>query len=109
MDFSALLTPFQLKSLQLRNRVAMAPMTRGMSPGHIPGDDVAAYYVRRASGGVGLIITEGAVIGHPSATGYPDVPLMAGENPLAGWKCVVDGVHADEIRIFSPESLNALN
>ncbi len=54
-----LFQPMRLRSLTLRNRFAMAPMTRRASPGGIPGADVAEYYARRAAGGVGLIITEG--------------------------------------------------
>jgi len=79
---------------ELRNRFVMAPMTRNKSPEGIPGDDVARYYRARAEGGVGLIITEGTCIGHPVANGYPDVPAFHGEEALAGWKKVVDGVHA---------------
>ena len=72
----------------------MAPMTRSKSPGGIPTDEVAAYYRRRAEGGVGLIITEGTVIDHRGSSGYPDVPRMFGEPALAGWKRVVEEVHA---------------
>ena len=46
-----------LGSLKLGNRLVMAPMTRACSPGGIPGPDVAAYYRRRAEGGIGLIVT----------------------------------------------------
>jgi len=42
-------------------------MTRAMSPGGVPDENVARYYRRRAEGGVGLIITEGTFIPHPSA------------------------------------------
>ena len=73
----------------------MAPMTRSMSPGNIPNDKVADYYRRRAAGGVGLIITEGTCVGHKAASGYPDVPMIAGEAALAGWKRVVEAVHAE--------------
>jgi NADH:flavin oxidoreductase / NADH oxidase family len=62
-----LFTPTRIGSLELHNRIAMAPMTRAMSPGGVPGEDVARYYRRRAEGGVGLIITEGTFIPHPSA------------------------------------------
>jgi pimeloyl-ACP methyl ester carboxylesterase len=41
---------FTLKSLELKNRIAMAPMTRGMSSNGIPGRNVAAYYRARAEG-----------------------------------------------------------
>lgn len=89
-----LLQPFELGSLSLKNRLAMAPMTRNFSPGNIPGADVAAYYERRAQGGVGLIISEGTLIDHPAASGYPDVPFFHGEAALAGWRRVVNQVHA---------------
>jgi len=51
-----LLRPFRLKGLELKNRIVMAPMTRGMAEGGIPGQKQADYYRRRAEGGVGLIL-----------------------------------------------------
>lgn len=95
-----LFEPFQVKSLKLRNRVAMAPMTRNFSPGHVPNDDVVAYYRRRAAGEVGLLITEGTTVNHKAANGYPDVPFFHGEDALAGWKRVVDAVHKEGGEIF---------
>ena len=79
---------------ELRNRIVMAPMTRNQSPGKIPAENVAAYYRRRAEGGTGLIITEGTNTDHPASTAYPDVPAFYGTAALAGWKRVVDEVHA---------------
>lgn len=89
----SLFTPFSLGNLTLPNRVAMAPMTRTFSPNNVVNDLVVEYYKRRAQGGVGLIITEGTFIGHKAASGYPNVPAIAGEQALAGWKKVVDAVH----------------
>ncbi|HFE44248.1 MAG TPA: NADH:flavin oxidoreductase, partial [Nannocystis exedens] len=89
-----LFRPVQLGGLALANRVVMAPMTRGQSPGHVPNDKNVEYYRRRAAGGTGLIITEGTSVGHAAASGYPDVPAIFGEEALAGWKRVVDAVHA---------------
>ena len=43
-----LFKPTRLGGVDLRNRVAMAPMTRAMSPGGVPGENVAGYYRRRA-------------------------------------------------------------
>lgn len=57
------------------------------------------YYRRRAAAGVGLIITEGTTVGHLAANGYPNVPRFHGEDALAGWKKVVDAVHAEGGRI----------
>lgn len=90
----------EIGALCLDNRIVMAPMTRGMSPHGVPGDDVAAYYRRRAEGGVGLIVTEGTWVPHPSASNQPTAPRFHGEDALAGWQKVVDEVHAAGGRIM---------
>ncbi|MGK9417301.1 NADH:flavin oxidoreductase [Pseudomonas cedrina] len=95
MPVQALFKPFQLGALQLATRVVMAPMTRSFSPGGVPNAQVIEYYRRRAAAGVGLIITEGTVVGHQASNGYPNVPHFYGEDALAGWKKVVDAVHAE--------------
>lgn len=94
-DQNTLFQPFTLGNLQLNNRIVMAPMTRNFSPNNIPGEQTVDYYRRRAAGGVGLIVTEGTCIDHIAASGYPDVPYFHGEERLAGWKQVVDAVHAE--------------
>ncbi len=91
---AALFKPFSVKSLTLKNKTVMAPMTRAFSPNNVPGKEVAAYYRRRAEGNVGLIITEGTFISHKAANGYENVPAIHGAEALAGWKHVVDEVHA---------------
>lgn len=100
-----LFSPFNLRQMSLRNRVVMAPMTRNRSPNGVPADAVVKYYQRRAAGGVGLIITEGVGIQHPSALGggsmkERDVPFMYGEAALSGWRRVVEAVHAEGGAIF---------
>ncbi len=91
----ALFAPFRLGNLELPTRVVMAPMTRSFSPGGVPNAQVIEYYRRRAAAGVGLIVTEGTTVGHKAANGYPNVPRFYGEEALAGWKQVVDAVHAE--------------
>jgi 2,4-dienoyl-CoA reductase-like NADH-dependent reductase (Old Yellow Enzyme family) len=91
---SPLFAPITLGPLTLKNRIVMAPMTRTFSPGNVPNDLNVAYYERRAENDVGLIITEGTCIGHKAANGYARVPFIYGEDALAGWKKVVDAVHA---------------
>lgn len=92
-DTGILFTPFTLGPLTLPNRLAMAPMTRSHSPGGVPGDDVASYYARRAAHGVGLIITEGVAVDHPSAVMNGNIPHFYGDNALAGWSRVRAAVH----------------
>lgn len=92
-DAAVLFRPFESEKLSLKNRMVMAPMTREKSPGFVPNDEVVAYYRRRAENNVGLIITEGTTVNHPSASGYNNVPVFYGD-ALAGWKKVVEAVHA---------------
>jgi len=94
MSSNALFSPFSLKSLQLKNRIVMAPMTRSFSPNGVPGADVAAYYRRRAEGQVGLILTEGTVVERPASSNDPNIPHFYGKQALAGWQHVADEVHA---------------
>jgi 2,4-dienoyl-CoA reductase-like NADH-dependent reductase (Old Yellow Enzyme family) len=94
MSSSPLFRPFSYKSLSLPNRVVMAPMTRGKSPNGVPGEDVAAYYRRRAAGGVGLIITEGTTIDRPGASQNPAYPNFHEPVSIAAWTRVVKEVHA---------------
>jgi 2,4-dienoyl-CoA reductase-like NADH-dependent reductase (Old Yellow Enzyme family) len=69
-------------------------MTRCFSPLGVPGENVAAYYRRRAEGDVGLILSEGTVIDRPSSRNDPGIPFFHGDRALAGWKEVIDAVHA---------------
>jgi 2,4-dienoyl-CoA reductase-like NADH-dependent reductase (Old Yellow Enzyme family) len=102
MSRDALFTPFSCKSLQLPNRLAMAPMTRSHSPGGIVSDAMRGYYQRRAEGGVGLIISEGTGIGRPGALNDARVPRFHGEAELAAWQQVVEAVH-DAGGHFAPQ------
>ncbi len=92
--FAPLFQPYSGGGLFLNNRFVMAPMSRYFSPGGVPDAAVAAYYRRRVEGGVGLVITEGTWISDPTAANDDRCPRLFGEAALAGWKQVVDGVHA---------------
>jgi 2,4-dienoyl-CoA reductase-like NADH-dependent reductase (Old Yellow Enzyme family) len=94
MASDILFQPYALKSLNLPNRIVMAPMTRSFSPDGVATDDVAAYYRRRAENGVGLIITEGTGVNRPASLNDPNIPRFHGEAELAAWKRVADEVHA---------------
>ena len=95
-----LFQPVKVGPLELKNRIVMAPMTRAMSPGGVPGENVAQYYRRRAAGGAGLIVTEGTFIPHRSSGHDQNAPRFYGDDALAGWKRVVDEVHSAGAKIF---------
>jgi N-ethylmaleimide reductase len=93
-----LLSPVRVGGYTLKNRLAMAPMTRSRAEfDGTPGDLTAGYYTQRA--GVGLIVTEGT---QPSddGQGYLTTPGIYSDAHVAGWKKVTAAVHAEGARIF---------
>ena len=99
-EASPLFRPLVAGPLALANRIVMAPMSRYLCPDEVPHQGMVDYYARRARFGVGLIISEATYIPHPSAHSYEAVPRFYGADALAGWKQVVDAVHAAGGRMF---------
>ncbi|MGS0535832.1 alkene reductase [Pseudoalteromonas sp. SaAl2] len=95
-----LLKPFKLNnSIELQNRVLMAPLTRCMSDDNlVPTQAMVDYYARRAD--AGLIISEATII-RPDAQGYPNVPGLFSSEQIQGWKKVTDAVHANGGKMFA--------
>ncbi len=89
-----LLQPFACKSLHLRNRFMMAPMSRYFAPSGIVTPASADYYRRRIEGGVACVITEGVAIDRPGAVAADTIPRFFGNEALAGWDRVRQDVQA---------------
>jgi NADPH2 dehydrogenase len=83
---SALFTPFTLRSVTLRNRIAMSPMCM-YSAGEdgVATDWHLAHLVSRATGGVGLIVTEATAVEARGRISVNDLGLWDGAQvePLA--------------------------
>lgn len=89
---------FSARSLQLINRMVMAPLTRSRAtPEHMPNALMATYYGQRAT--AGLIITEGTSPS-PHGLGYPRIPGLYDEAQAAAWKATTSAVHAQGGKIF---------
>ena len=95
-----LLAPFKLNNtIELKNRVLMAPLTRCMADDNlVPTQDMVEYYARRAE--TGLIISEATII-RPDAQGYPNTPGLFTSEQIQGWKKVTDAVHANGGKMFA--------
>jgi 2,4-dienoyl-CoA reductase-like NADH-dependent reductase (Old Yellow Enzyme family) len=91
MNAQSLFTPFTCKTLNLKNRIVMPPMTRRRSPNGIPNQAVADYYSRRAAD-AGLILSEGTVIERPASKHSRDIPNFYGQ-ALNSWENVIETVH----------------
>lgn len=94
----ALLSPFDLQGIHLKNRVVMAPMTRARAgTTRLANDLMAQYYAQRAS--AGLIITEATVIS-AQANGWENSPGLYTDEQGEAWKVVTKAVHAKGTPIF---------
>jgi len=97
-DASSLFQPLDLGRVTLRNRMAMAPMTRHRSTLQgVPTALNVEHYEQRA--GLGLIVTEGI---YPSewGKGYIFTPGLCNADHVAGWRRVTDAVHAKGGALF---------
>ncbi len=89
---------FAARSLQLANRMVMAPLTRSRAtPEHTPNALMATYYGQRAT--AGMIITEGTSPS-PNGLGYPRIPGLYSAEQVAAWKATTAAVHAQGGKIF---------
>lgn len=59
---SALFTPYTLKDITLRNRIAVPPMCQYSAVDGLPGDWHLAHYTQIARGGAGLLIVEATAV-----------------------------------------------
>src|ERR1700743_3548943 len=100
MNFPSLFSPLQIGPYHLKHRGALAPLTRmrAAKPSLAPRVLNAEYYAQRATPG-GLLIAEASPV---LATGFrsPGVPGIYTEQQIAGWREVVDAVHAKGGIIF---------
>ncbi|KZB87566.1 alkene reductase [Amycolatopsis regifaucium] len=95
-----LLEPFHSTAIQLPNRVAMAPMTRGRADDKtgVPHPLTAEYYAQRAC--AGLIVSEGVWVTQTGKSG-PGIPGLVTEQQVAAWRAVTEAVHEKGGRIFA--------
>jgi 2,4-dienoyl-CoA reductase-like NADH-dependent reductase (Old Yellow Enzyme family) len=92
MTVEKLFQALDLGSIQISNRIVMAPMTRSRATANgLATPSIATYYEQRST--AGLLISEGV---YPSAIGkgYLGTPGLYNEEQKNAWKTVTDRVHA---------------
>jgi N-ethylmaleimide reductase len=98
MTLDRLFSPLKVGSLELPNRIVMAPMTRGRAGAErTPNNMMVEYYALRAD--AGLIITEATDIS-PQGAGWVGAPGIHNDAQVAGWQKVTAAVHNKGGRIF---------
>ncbi|KAF7364145.1 Oxidored-FMN domain-containing protein [Mycena sanguinolenta] len=97
---SALFTPLKLGSTTIPNRLGMSALTRNRSSATVPNDIMLKYYVQRAKGGAGLIVTEAILITR-QGTEWQQAPGLWNKAQVEGWKKITDAVHAAGSKIYA--------
>lgn len=109
-----LFSPIRIGTMEVKNRIAMAPMTTNWAPadGSIP-DQMIDYLEARAKGGVGLIIFETVTVDERFPYIMQSIGLWSDEQ-IPGFKRFVDAMHAHGAKVApqishpGPESFSFL-
>ncbi|MGE0849463.1 MAG: bifunctional salicylyl-CoA 5-hydroxylase/oxidoreductase [Hyphomicrobiaceae bacterium] len=87
-------TPFRLRGLRLKNRVAVSPMAQYRAVEGVPTDWHLVHYAERAKGGAGLVFTEMTCVS-PEGRITPGCTGLYAPQHEAAWKRIVDFIHAE--------------
>ncbi len=92
---ASLFSPLKLGKHVLRNRLAVAPMTRvSATADGLATSRMASYYAAFAAGGFALVVTEGVYTDTDYSQGYLFQPGLTSSLQRDAWRVVVDGVHS---------------
>ncbi len=95
----SLFDPITLGAIEAKNRILMAPLTRGRATNkNVPTEMMAEYYAQRA--GAGLIISEATGMS-AEGLGWPFAPGLWTDEQTEAWKPVTDAVHAKDGKIIA--------
>ncbi|KAK7045297.1 Oxidored-FMN domain-containing protein [Favolaschia claudopus] len=97
---SSLFTPIEVGSTTIQNRIGMSALTRSRATTTVPNDIMKEYYVQRAKGGAGLIVTEGVLITRQGSE-WPNAPGLWEKDQVDGWKEINDAVHEAGSKIYA--------
>lgn len=93
MKYKHIFTPGKIGSLEVKNRLLMAPMSVYLAnPDGTVSDDLIQFYVERAKGGMGLIFSEYAFV-NPTGRSCPRQTSSASDDMIPGLAKMADAVH----------------
>lgn len=101
MRFQKLFEPIRIGKVEIRNRIAMAPMVTQYSDRGCVSEQQVAYYAARARGGVGLVIVEHALASRWAADECP-LPVLRLYDPshMPAFGDLVEAIHAFGAKAF---------
>src|SRR6201987_5057116 len=94
----SLFEPIKLEAVIAKNRILMAPLTRGRATmDHVPTPMMTEYYRQRA--GAGLIISEATGIS-AQGLGWPYAPGIWNTDQIEAWRSITAAVHESGRPLF---------
>lgn len=99
MEPLSALTPVQVGSATLSNRVAFLATVNNLGHNRAVTQAQVAFYEARARGGAALVVTEGMSV-HPTSVPNGTVPLAYDESMVDGFTRIADAVHAHGQRVL---------
>jgi len=102
MVFTNLFSPIKIRSLEVKNRVVMAPMAPGLFDHEFVTDRVKHFYRARAEVGVGMIITGSSSFVRPPRSKTHSALWDSGmydDKFIDGWKELVSEIHQYDVKI----------
>ncbi len=98
--FPHLFTPLRIGSIEIRNRIAMAPMGVELCEADgVVREPTVAYYEARARGGAGLLITENTAAAYPWGANSLHEIAVSDDRYLPGFQLLTRAVHAHGAKI----------
>lgn len=96
--FPRLFSPLEVGGLRLRNRIVLPAIGTNRNEAGAPTDATIAYYARRAAGGAGMLIVDGAYV---SVQGRhrPNQLGIEHDGRVPGLARLIDAVHAEGVPV----------
>ncbi len=96
--FPTLFKPIQIGRLRLKNRLLMSAMSInfGVDQNGYVTDQLSAYFVTRAKGGVGAMLVGGGCV-HPTGLELPDLPRLWDDGCIPALAGLVEAVKAHDV------------
>lgn len=99
MDYPLMLSPIKVGNVELKNRIIFSAHLTNMAEDHMPSRKQSYYYMERAKGGAGLIITEETSV-HPTDWAYEKLIDAFNPEVVPGYRFMTDRVHRGGAKIF---------
>lgn len=102
--YTEMFKPIRIGNVELRNRLAMAPVTNNYTQGGYITAQQIAFLAARAKGGVGLIITGPAKYLMPGSSSHVLTLALSERGHMPGWNELAETIHAFGAKIFGQVS-----